>query len=71
MTAPQQMRVLFKERSVEMWAVGEVAAYHLHIPKLYGRVLPQRCTLKIGKASGKVYLILRKDSDAPWKYLRG
>jgi hypothetical protein len=35
-----QVRTLFAERAVEVWAVGSTAAYHLHLPRLYGRTLP-------------------------------
>jgi len=35
-----QVRTLFAERAVEVWAVGAAAAYHLHLPRLYGRTLP-------------------------------
>ena len=27
---------------MEVWAVGQAAAYHLHLPRLYGRTLPAR-----------------------------
>ena len=27
---------------MEVWAVGQAAAYHLHLPRLYGRTLPVR-----------------------------
>ena len=42
-----QVRVLFGERSLEMWAVGQAAAYHLHLPRLYGRLIVHKCGVKV------------------------
>ena len=46
-----QVRVLFGVLSLEMWAVGQGAAYHLHLPRLYGRVVPKKCSVKVNQAS--------------------
>lgn len=42
-----QVRTRFEERSLEMWAVGEAAAYRLYIPRLYSRVITKRCKAKV------------------------
>ena len=47
-----QVRVLFGERSLEMWAVGQAAAYHLHLPRLYGRLIAHKCSVKVSTVSG-------------------
>ena len=44
-----QVRVLFGVLSLEMWAVGQGAAYHLHLPRLYGRVVPKKCKVKVNQ----------------------
>lgn len=41
--------MLFGERHLEMWAVGAGAAYHLHLPRLYGRLIPQKCRAKVNQ----------------------
>ncbi len=64
------MRTLFGERSLEMWAVGSQAAYHLHLPQLYGRVIVKKCRAKVNTKAQKVYLLLHKESDAEWRFLK-
>ncbi|KAL4857085.1 Pre-mRNA-processing protein 40A [Chlorella vulgaris] len=59
-----KVRVLFGERQLEMWAVGQVAAYHLHVPRLYGRIIVKKCKFKVNQKARKVFLMLQKDSDA-------
>lgn len=49
--APVQVRTLFGEQRLEMWAVGGAAAYRLHVPRLYGRVIPAKCSVKVNQAS--------------------
>jgi hypothetical protein len=64
------VRVKFGERSLEAWAVGAKAAYHLHVPALYGRVIPARCRARAVLPSRKLILVLHKESDAEWKFLK-
>lgn len=65
------MRACFSERSLDAWAVGHAAAYHLHIPRLWGRVLPRRCSVKVNEKRKKAYLMLHKESDAEWRFIKG
>ncbi len=44
-----QVRTLFAERAVEVWAVGKAAAYHLRLTRLYGRTLPVHPHVKLYK----------------------
>ncbi len=46
-----QVCTLFGAQSLEMWAVGEAGAYRLHLPRLYGRVLPHKCRAKVNQVS--------------------
>ena len=68
--SPSQVRTKFGDRSLEMWAVGCQAAYRLYLPKLYGRVLTKRCRAKVDTKARKVYLLLHKESDAEWRFLK-
>lgn len=113
-----QVRTLFGTQSLEMWAVGAAGAYRLHLPRLYGRVLPHKCRVKVNQVcrllclfrftvvhvpavlppppplphpllppltpqpahppallcavqkARKVYLLLHKESDAEWCFLK-
>ena len=56
---------------VEVWAVGQAAAYRLHLPRLYGRVVPGKCIIKVNSQRQKVYLLLYKLCDAPWPFIKG
>jgi hypothetical protein len=47
-----QVRVMFGERQLEMWAVGQAAAYHLHVPRLYGRIIVKKCKVKVNQVRG-------------------
>lgn len=67
---PPQVRTKFGERSLEVWAVGAQAAYHLYIPRLYGRLILKKCRVRVKPASRKVYLLLHKESDAEWRFLK-
>ena len=62
---------MFRPTCVEMWAVGSKAAYHIHIPKLYQTVVPERCAFKANSQRQKVYLLLHKQADAEWRFLKG
>ncbi|KAL4419953.1 hypothetical protein ABPG75_007051 [Micractinium tetrahymenae] len=66
-----QVRVLFGGQHLEMWAVGASVAYHLHVPKLYGKVVTKKCSVKVNQKAKKVYLLLHKECDAEWRFLKG
>lgn len=42
--------MLFGSQHLEMWAVGASTAYHLHVPKLYGKVVTKKCSVKVNQA---------------------
>ena len=65
-----QVRTLIRDTSLEVWAVGQQAAYRLHLPRLYSRILPDRSILKVNSQRQKVYLLLHKVSDAPWPFIK-
>ena len=66
--AGTQVRTRFGEASLEMWAIGQ-RAYQLHVPKLYGTIVPSKCKLRIRPC--KITLQLQKTSDAEWRFLKG
>jgi hypothetical protein len=65
------VRSLITERSLEVWAVGTEGMYRLHVPRLYGKVLPNRCKIKVNESKKKVYVVLHKEKDAEWRFLKG
>jgi hypothetical protein len=65
------VRSLITERSLEIWAVGNDGMYRLHVPRLYGKVLPRRCKIKVNESKKKVYVVLHKEKDAEWRFLKG
>ena len=65
------VRSLITEHSLEVWAIGAVGAYRLHVPRLYGRVLPSRCKVKVNEKKKKVFVVLHKEKDAEWRFLKG
>ena len=62
---------MFRPTCIDMWAVGNQAAYHICIPKLYQPIVTERCTFKANSQRQKVYLLLHKQSDAEWRFLKG
>lgn len=66
MSAPlsPQVRTLFGPDFLEMWAVGGGAAYHLHLPSLYGRLQPKKCGFKVNQVRGEQRLRLWEDTNA-------
>ena len=66
-----QVRVKFGEKALEVWAVGAAAAYHLHLPKLYSRVVPARCSFRVSAKSKRLTVLLYKVADAEWRFLKG
>lgn len=59
------------ETSLEAWAVGKEAAYHLHIPKLYGKILPERSKVVAKEGRNRIILILHKEKNSEWCFLKG
>ena len=66
-----QVHTLITAISVEVWAVGQLAAYRLHLPRLYSRTVHDKAQVKVNSSRQKVYLLLHKVSDRPWPFLRG
>ena len=62
---------MFLASSAEVWAVGSAAAYRLHIPKLYGKIFPAKCAVKVNERKRKVFIVLHKIADASWRFLGG
>ncbi|KAK2080569.1 hypothetical protein QBZ16_000423 [Prototheca wickerhamii] len=67
----EQVRSLFGWQSLEVWAVGPSTAFHLHVPKLWARIIPGKCSVKSNTRSKKLYVRLYKERDAEWRYLKG
>lgn len=64
--------VFFSDRSVQAWAVTKAGiGFHFHVPKLFRRVLVERCTYKWDAARNAVNIKLQKTSDAEWRFLKG
>ncbi|KAL6768595.1 hypothetical protein ACKKBF_B11355 [Auxenochlorella protothecoides x Auxenochlorella symbiontica] len=66
-----QVRTAFDWQSLEVWAVGQIQAFHLHVPKLWGRILPGKCGIKVNVRTKKLFVCLYKETDAEWRYLKG
>jgi hypothetical protein len=67
----EKVRVKVNLSSLEAWMVGEKGAYHLNVPKLYGKVLPERSRVVTKEAKNRVIIILHKEKDVEWKFLKG
>ena len=67
----ENVRVKVTQASLEVWMVGERGAYHLNVPKLYGKVLPERSRVVTKEAKNRVIIILHKEKDVEWKFLKG
>lgn len=65
------VRSMITERSLEVWAVGKEAAYRVHVPRLYGKIIPARCALKVKESKKRVVVVLFKEKDTEWRFLRG
>lgn len=63
--------MLHKERELEMWAEGASTAYHLHVPKLYSRIIPDLCRKRSSSKHLKLHITLQKERNIPWKFLKG
>eukprot|EP00890_Picochlorum_soloecismus_P004237 jgi/Picsp_1/4814/NSC_02182-R1_cog2072: flavoprotein involved in k+ transport len=67
----EKVRAKVTQSSLEAWIVGEKGAYHLNVPKLYGKVLPERSRVVTKEAKNRVIIILHKEKDVEWKFLKG
>ena len=65
------VRSMITEKSLEVWAIGIEGSYRLHVPRLYGRVIPPKCQVKVNEKKKKVYVMLYKEKDAEWRFLKG
>lgn len=68
---PQSVRIRVTRTSFETWLVGKKAAYHLHVSKLYGKVVPERTKVVVKEDKNRVVAILHKEKDVEWKFLKG
>jgi len=76
-----KVRSVLTERSIDVWALVEeekkeggvviVAAYHLFIPLLYGRIIPGKSMVSVSSSSGNVRMSLQKIADGEWRFLKG
>ena len=64
------VRVAFTTDAAEMWAVCAGGAYRLHLPHLYRRIVPERCTFGVAPRSRRVTLRLYKAESTLWRYLK-
>jgi hypothetical protein len=64
------VRSVITETSLDVWCIGAQGAYRLHVPKLYGKVLPSRCRVRAKPEKNKVFIILFKEKDAEWRFLK-
>jgi hypothetical protein len=65
------VRVAFSDTAAELWAVCAGGAYRLHLPALYRRIIPARCTVGVAPRSRRVTLRMHKVDSQPWRYLKG
>lgn len=65
----ENVKILFTQRSVDVWIIGTEAAYSLYVPRLYGAIVPKRCSFSVSK--NRVTLRLFKERDIEWKFLKG
>ena len=64
------VRVAFAPDAAELWAVCAGGAYRLHLPRLYRRIVPDRCTFAVFPRSHRVTLRLYKTDSALWRHLK-
>ena len=67
----ESVRARVTRTSMETWLVGKKTAYHLHFPTLYGKVVPERTKIITKEDKNRVTLILYKEKDSEWKFLKG
>jgi hypothetical protein len=65
----ENVKTLFTQRSIDVWIIGKEAAYSLYVPRLYGAIVPKRCSVSVSKT--RVTLRLFKERDIEWKFLKG
>jgi hypothetical protein len=64
------VRVAFAPDAAELWAVCAGGAYRLHLPRLYRRIVPERCTFAVFPKSRRVTLRLYKAESTLWRHLK-
>jgi hypothetical protein len=69
--ARDKIRTRVTMTSLESWYLGCDTAYHLYVPRLYGKVIPERTSVVVKEEKNRVTFKLHKEKDAEWKYLRG
>lgn len=57
--------------SLEAWFIGCDTAYHIHVARLYGNVLPERTVVIAKEDKHRVTIKLHKEKDVEWKFLKG
>lgn len=60
----------FETSSVEISAKGLSCVHHLHLQKMYSKIIPAECRVKMGKEGMQVRVIIAKLSDQEWKHLQ-
>ncbi len=60
----------FEASSTEIFARGQCFIYHLHLQKMYSKIIPAKCRVKVGREGRHMRVILGKVSDQEWKYLK-
>ena len=69
--ARERVRFQVRERELEVWVLGEKAAWHFHVPRLYRPVIVERCSCRVATAARKVIVTLWKTSTNPWRFVKG
>ena len=65
-----QVRATFEAKSAMLSALGRQGAYELRLARLYGTILPERCSVRVDVARRTVALRLHKKADAEWRHLK-
>jgi hypothetical protein len=66
-----RVRIRVTRSSLEVWFIGSDTAYHVHVARLYGNVLPERTALIVKEDKRRVTIRLYKEKDVEWKFLKG
>ena len=66
-----RVRIRVTRTSLEVWLLGHDTAYHVHVARLYGNVLPERTAVLVREERRRVTIKLHKEKDVEWKFLKG
>ena len=66
-----RVRIRVTRSSLEAWFIGCDTAYHIHVARLYGNVLPERTVVIAKEDKHRVTIKLHKEKDVEWKFLKG